>query len=226
MDLSKFRLEACVREIDTWMLLNTLKLNKDKTKLLMISSLHPPCSTSFVTYSCLLIRELWLHQERETLEFSSTNLCVWLLRCSPLSIISVKLGSFVNISPSMQPSFLFKLLLHQSLTTVIRYYMVYMSKWLNSSNVCRTQLLVLLLFRPSSVILNLFLRIFTGSGLNLKYLLLPTRLSMDLLLLILKIFFKVSSRQVISGLQSINQSIIYFNTLRQRAKKLVQNANS
>ena len=47
--------------------------------------------------------------------------------------------------------------------------------------------------RPSSVILNLFLRIFTGSGLNLIYLLLPTRLSMDLLLLILKIFFKVQA---------------------------------
>ena len=41
------------------------------------------------------------------------------------SIISVKLGSFVNISPLMQPNFLFKLLLHQSLTIVIRYYMFF-----------------------------------------------------------------------------------------------------
>ena len=164
------------------------------------------------------MRECWLHQERETLEFSSTNLCVWFLRCSPLSIISGKLGSFVNISPSMQPSFLFKLLLHQSLTTVIRYYMVYMSKWLNSSNVCRTQLLVLLLFRPSSVILNLFLRILTGSGLNLIYLLLPARLSMDLLPLILKIFFKSSSsRHGISGLQRI--VVPAFNNIKSYSRR-------
>lgn len=40
MELSKCKLEACVREIDTWMLLNRLKLNKDKTELLVISSLH------------------------------------------------------------------------------------------------------------------------------------------------------------------------------------------
>ena len=53
LELSKCRLEACVLEIDTWMLLNKLKLNKDKTELLVISFLHPPCSTSFVRYSCL-----------------------------------------------------------------------------------------------------------------------------------------------------------------------------
>ena len=40
IELSKCKLEACVREIDTWMLLNRLKLNKDKTELLVISSLH------------------------------------------------------------------------------------------------------------------------------------------------------------------------------------------
>ena len=196
--LSKFRLEACVREIDTWMFLNKLKLNKDKTELLVISSCH---------IFMFVMRECWLHRERETLEFSSTNLWVWFLRwqqcANPHSIISVKLGSFVNISPLMQPSFLFKLLLHQSLTTVIRYYMVYLRKWLNSSNVWRTQLLVLLLFRTSSFILNLFLRIFTGSGLNLKYLLLPTRLSMDLLQLILKIFFKITSRHGILGFKEL-----------------------
>ena len=192
-------MEACVREIVTWMFLNKVKLNKDKTELLVISSCH---------IFMFVMRECWLHRERETLEFSSTNLWVWFLRwstamCSPLSIISVKLGSFINISPLMQPSFLFKLLLHQSLTTVIRYYMVYLRKWLNSSNVCRTQLLVLLLFRRSSFILNLFLRIFTGSGLNLKYLLLPTRLSMDLLQLTLKIFFKVTSRHGILGFKEL-----------------------
>ena len=72
--------------------------------------------------------------------------------------------------------------------------------------VTATQLLVLLLFRPSFVILHLFFRITTGSrlifGLNLKYFLLLTRLSVDLLLLILKIFFKVTSRQRILGLQN------------------------
>ena len=40
MELSKYRLEACVLEIYTWMLLNKLKLNKDKPELLVISSLH------------------------------------------------------------------------------------------------------------------------------------------------------------------------------------------
>ena len=47
MELSKCRLEGCVLEIDTWTLLNKLKLSKDKTELLVISSLHrarPPLS--------------------------------------------------------------------------------------------------------------------------------------------------------------------------------------
>ena len=47
MELSKCRLEGCVLEIDTWMLLNKLKLNKNKTELLVISSLPrawPPLS--------------------------------------------------------------------------------------------------------------------------------------------------------------------------------------
>ena len=57
-----------------------------------------------------------------------------------------------------RPSFLFKVLLHQSLTIVIRYYMIYLRTWLNRSNVCRMQLLVLLLFRQSSVVLHLFLQ--------------------------------------------------------------------
>ena len=40
MDLSKCKLEACVQEIDTWMLLNKLKLNREKTEIPLISSLH------------------------------------------------------------------------------------------------------------------------------------------------------------------------------------------
>ena len=45
MELGKSRSEAC--KIDTWMLLNKIKLNKDKIELLVISSLHrarPPLS--------------------------------------------------------------------------------------------------------------------------------------------------------------------------------------
>ena len=105
-------------------------------------------------------------------------------------------NSFIRkqFSPLMQPSFLVKHLSHQTLATVIYYFLVYLSTLLNSYNVCRTQLLVLLLFRPSSVTLHLFLWIFTGSwlifGLNLKYLSLPTRLSMDWLLLMFKIFLQ------------------------------------
>ena len=151
MELRKCRLEGCVLEIYTWTLLNKLKLNKDKTELLVISSLHrarPPLSHIHVCDE----RCAGFTKKRETLEFSSMNLWEWFLRwqqcANPHSIVSVKLGSFVNISPLMQPSFLFKLLLHQSLTTEIRYCMVYLRTWLNSSNVCRTQLLVFLLFRP------------------------------------------------------------------------------
>ena len=55
MELYKCRLEVCVREIDTWMLLNKLKLSKDKTELLVISPLHrarPPLSHTHVTHVC------------------------------------------------------------------------------------------------------------------------------------------------------------------------------
>ena len=45
-------MEGCVLEIDPCILLNKLKLNKDKTELLVISSLHR-ARTSFVTYWCL-----------------------------------------------------------------------------------------------------------------------------------------------------------------------------
>ena len=105
-------------------------------------------------------------------------------------------NSFIRkqFSTLMQPSFLIKQLSHQTLATINCYYLVYLSTLLNSYNVCRTQLLVLLLFRPSSVIFHPFLRIFTGSrlifGLNLKYLSLPRRLSMDWLLLMFKIFLQ------------------------------------
>ena len=110
VELSKSRLEAC--KIDTWMLLNKLKLNKDKIELLVISSLHrarPPLSHIHVCDERVLASPRAgnigvLFDESLSMVPQVTAMC------SPLSIISVKLGSFINISPLMQPSFLFKLL--------------------------------------------------------------------------------------------------------------------
>ena len=39
---SKAKLEACVRDIDSWMLINKLKMNRDKTELLVLSSSYLP----------------------------------------------------------------------------------------------------------------------------------------------------------------------------------------
>ena len=71
MGLSKCRLEACVREIDTWMLLNRLKLNKDKTELLVISSLHlaRPTLSHIHVYDERVLASL-----RATLEYFLMNL--------------------------------------------------------------------------------------------------------------------------------------------------------
>ena len=41
-DLAVSNIERCVLEIDHWMLVNRLKLNKDKTELLVISAKHLP----------------------------------------------------------------------------------------------------------------------------------------------------------------------------------------
>ena len=46
------RLEGCVLEIDTWTLLNKLKLNKDRTELLVTSSLHRARSPLSHIYVC------------------------------------------------------------------------------------------------------------------------------------------------------------------------------
>ena len=37
------QIESCVRDIDCWMVRNKLKLNRDKTELLVIGSKHRPC---------------------------------------------------------------------------------------------------------------------------------------------------------------------------------------
>jgi len=42
MELSKTRMEACLRDIDLWMVHNRLKLNQDKTEVLAFSSSYCP----------------------------------------------------------------------------------------------------------------------------------------------------------------------------------------
>ena len=37
------RMETCIREIDSWMVSNKLKLNGDKIELLIINARHRPC---------------------------------------------------------------------------------------------------------------------------------------------------------------------------------------
>ena len=42
MELSRERVEACVRDIYRWMLYNNLKMNNDKTELLILHSRYRP----------------------------------------------------------------------------------------------------------------------------------------------------------------------------------------
>ena len=42
MESSKSKMRACVRDIDLWMLCNRLKLNQDKTEVLVFSSPYRP----------------------------------------------------------------------------------------------------------------------------------------------------------------------------------------
>ena len=42
MELNEARMEACVREIDLWMVQNRLKLNQGKTEVLVFSSRYHP----------------------------------------------------------------------------------------------------------------------------------------------------------------------------------------
>ena len=42
MELSKTGMEACVRDIDPWMVQNRLKLNQEKTEVLVFSSCYRP----------------------------------------------------------------------------------------------------------------------------------------------------------------------------------------
>ena len=121
-------LEACVQEIDTWMLLNKLKLNREKTELLLISSLHrarPPLLHLDVCDERVLTSPKAgnigvIFDEYLSMVPQVTTMC-------KSAFYHLRKASFVNILPSMQPSFLLTFSLHQSLTTVIRYYMVYPS---------------------------------------------------------------------------------------------------
>ena len=41
-EMAKVMMEACVRDIDAWMTVNMLKMNRDKTELLVLNSRHRP----------------------------------------------------------------------------------------------------------------------------------------------------------------------------------------
>lgn len=42
METAKIKIQACVRDIDRWMVTNRLKLNSDKTEVLVLSAAHRP----------------------------------------------------------------------------------------------------------------------------------------------------------------------------------------
>ena len=42
VDKTKLVIEECVRDIDAWMTVNMLKMNRDKTELLVLSACHRP----------------------------------------------------------------------------------------------------------------------------------------------------------------------------------------
>ena len=129
MEMSKCWLEICVREIDSWMLLNRLKLNKDKTELLVISSLYrarPPLSHIHVCDERVLASPKAsnigvLFDESLSMVPQVTAIC----RSAFYHLCKI---SFIrkNISPLMQLSFLFMPSLHQNLIIVTRYDMVYL----------------------------------------------------------------------------------------------------
>ena len=41
-EMAKAAMKACVRDIDTWMMANILKMNRDKTELLVLKARHRP----------------------------------------------------------------------------------------------------------------------------------------------------------------------------------------
>ncbi|KXJ27572.1 hypothetical protein AC249_AIPGENE7673 [Exaiptasia diaphana] len=45
MTAAKSKVEACVKDIDSWMIKNKLKLNGDKTELVVLSAAHRPFSS-------------------------------------------------------------------------------------------------------------------------------------------------------------------------------------
>ena len=68
------RIEACVSEIDSWMVSNKLKLNREKTELLVLSARHhPPPSIEYIDVSGERIKPL--PHLQGTLELSSMSTC-------------------------------------------------------------------------------------------------------------------------------------------------------
>ena len=45
-------MEACVRDIDAWMIANLLKMNRDKTELLALNGRHRPLPPATTTSVC------------------------------------------------------------------------------------------------------------------------------------------------------------------------------
>ena len=51
LSAAKSSIEICVQEINNWMILNSLKLNEEKTKLLLLTSRYRPSpSLEFVRF--------------------------------------------------------------------------------------------------------------------------------------------------------------------------------
>ena len=63
-EMAKAAMEACVRDIDTWMTANMLKMNRDKTELLVLKARHCP-HTPFTSIS-VCDEEITYHLKPET----------------------------------------------------------------------------------------------------------------------------------------------------------------
>ena len=74
-ELAKTRIEACVSDIDGWMLRNLLKLNRSKTELLILNAKHCP---SPPIAAVTIVMQWLIHQK--LLEISvqyATPHCLW-----------------------------------------------------------------------------------------------------------------------------------------------------
>ena len=157
------------------------------------------------------MRECRLHQERATLEFPLSNLWVWFLR----PVTAMCKSAFYHLR---------KIRLIRKHLTFDAAQLLVQALVTSKLDYCNSLLYGLPknVIKPLQRVQNAAARVVTLSpkfcditlvlmnldwlpllifGLNLKYLLLLTRLSMDLLLLIFKNFFKVTTQYGILGLQ-------------------------